>query len=156
MYETEEVEEEDCEGEYAEVEVSFDQDEMDEYCRHFIYFMQDELHKNYDLRSRKRSRVKDNEGEQQYSIPPPMATPQLKDPVKQVSSEKQPANSVNRTDMQQGEPSKNKSIDTNILERVVHVPEQATSARKSEEEPENNVKQTHAFSLTKELEKVKI
>ena len=57
MYEIEEDEEEDCEGEYAEAEVSFGQDEMDEYCRQFTDFMQVELHKKYDLRSRKRSRV---------------------------------------------------------------------------------------------------
>ena len=65
-------------------------------------------------------------------------------------------NLVNRIDVQQGEPSQSKSIDTNIFERVVLVPEQVTNSRKSEEEPEKNVKQTHAFSLKKELEKVKI
>ena len=54
MYTIEEDEEEDCEGEYAEVEVPFDQDEMDEYCRQFTDFMQVDLHKKYDLRSRKR------------------------------------------------------------------------------------------------------
>ena len=42
------------------------------------------------------------------------------------------------------------------MERIVLVPKQAANSRKSEEEPEKNVKQTHAFSLTKELEKVKI
>ena len=118
--------------------------------------MQVELHSMYDLRSRKRSRVQDNEGEQQGSIPPPMATPQQKDPVKQVSKGKQPVNSLNRTNVQQAESSQNKSVDTDILERVVPVPEQVENSRKSEEEPENNVKKTHAFSLEKELEKVKI
>ena len=48
--------------------------------------MQAKLHKRYNLRSRKRSRVQDNEGEQQDSISPSMATPQRKDPVKQVSN----------------------------------------------------------------------
>ena len=75
-----------------------------------------------------------------------METPQQKDPV----------NSVNRTNVQHGESSQNQSVDTNILERVVLVPEQAVNSRKSEEEPEKNVKQTHAFSLKKELEIVKI
>ena len=118
--------------------------------------MQAELHKKYDLRSRKRSRVQDNEGEQQDSIPPPMATPLQKDPTKQVSNKKQPVNSLNRTNVQQGESSQNKSIDTNILERVVPVPKQVANSRKSEEKPKKNVKQTHAFNLKKELEKVKI
>ena len=124
MYAIEEDEEEYCEGEYAEAEVSFDQDEMDEYCRKFTDFMQAELHKNYDLRSRKRSRVQYNEFEQQGFIPPPMPTPKQKDPVKQVSKGKQLVNSLNRTNVQQAESSQNKSVDTNILERVVLVPEQ--------------------------------
>ena len=76
--------------------------------------------------------------------------------MKQVSNGKQPVNLLNRTNVQQGESSQNKSIDTNILERVVPVPKQAANSRKCEEEPEKNVKQTHAFNLTKELEKVKI
>ena len=58
--------------------------------------------------------------------------------------------------VQQGESSQNKSVDNNILDRVVPVPEQEENYRKCEEEPENNVKQTHAFNLTKELEKDKI
>ena len=57
--------------------------------------------------------------------------------------------------MQQAESSQNKLVDTNILETVVLIPEQAVDPRKSEEEPEKVVKQTHAFSLEKELEKVK-
>ena len=64
MYTIEDDEEEDCEGEYVETEVFFDQGEMDEYCMQFIDFMQAELHKKFNLRSRKRSRVQDNEGEQ--------------------------------------------------------------------------------------------
>lgn len=44
--------------------------------------MKAKLHKNYDLRSRKKSRVQYNEGEEQGSIPPPMVTPQQKDPIK--------------------------------------------------------------------------
>ena len=58
--------------------------------------------------------------------------------------------------MQHVESSQNKLVDTNILERVVPVPEQATNSRKSEEEPEKNIQQIHSFNLTKELEKVKI
>ena len=50
-------EEKDCEGEYVEAEISFDQGEMDEYYRKFTNLMQAKLHKKYDLRSRKRSRV---------------------------------------------------------------------------------------------------
>ena len=51
MHTIEEDEEEDYEGEYVEAEVSFDQDEMDEYCMKFTYFMQAKLHKKYNLRS---------------------------------------------------------------------------------------------------------
>ena len=99
MYAIEEDGEEYCEVEYAEAEVSFDQDEMDEYCRKFTDFMQAELHKMYDLRSRKRSRVQDIEGEKQGSIPPPMATPQQNKPVKNSSKGKQPVNSLKRTNV---------------------------------------------------------
>lgn len=53
MYAIEEDEEEDYEGEYVQAEVSFDQDEMDEYYRQFTEFMQVELHKKYELRSRR-------------------------------------------------------------------------------------------------------
>jgi len=56
--------------------------------------------------------------------------------------------------VQQGESSQNKSLDTNILDRVVYEHEQGENSRKSEQEPENNIKKTHAFNLTKELEKV--
>lgn len=57
MFMREDKEEEYFEGEYAEAKVSFDQYEMDEYYRKFTDSVQVELHKKYDLRSRKRSRV---------------------------------------------------------------------------------------------------
>lgn len=53
------------EEEYAETDVTFDGNEIDEYWKQFTNFMQVELHKKYELRSRKRSRVQENEGEQQ-------------------------------------------------------------------------------------------
>ena len=68
-----------------------------------------------------------------------MATPQQKDPVNHVSKGKQPVNSLNRTNVQQGESSQKKSVDTNILETFVLVPEQVKNSRKSEEEPEINL-----------------
>ena len=37
--------------------------------------MQAELHKKYDLRSRKRSRIQENEGEQQVHAPLKKVTP---------------------------------------------------------------------------------
>ena len=72
---------------------------MDEYYMKLTDFMQVELHKKYDLRSRKRSRVHDNECEQQGSIPHPMATPQQKDHVKRVSKGKKPINSLTITNV---------------------------------------------------------
>ena len=50
IYMKEDEEEEESEEEYTKVEVSFDQEEMDDYCRQFTNFMQAELHKKYDLR----------------------------------------------------------------------------------------------------------
>ena len=37
--------------------------------------MQSELHKNYDLRSKKRLRTQDNEEKESEAAPAPMATP---------------------------------------------------------------------------------
>jgi len=51
--------------------------------------MQAELHKKYDLRSRKRSRNQKNESEQQISTSSPKATPQESQPTKQVNKGKQ-------------------------------------------------------------------
>ena len=51
--------------------------------------MQTELHKKYDLRSRKRSRVQENEGEQQVPTPSQNATPQEVHLAKQVNKGKQ-------------------------------------------------------------------
>ena len=36
--------------ESEETDLSFDQEEMDDYCKQFIDFMQSDLHKKYDLR----------------------------------------------------------------------------------------------------------
>ena len=69
-----------------------------------------------------------------------MVTPQQKDLVKQVNNRKQPINSFNRIDVQQGEPSQRKSIDSNILERVLPVPIQTTNSRKGGEETEKKFK----------------
>ena len=74
--------EEKCEEECIEVDVSFDQGEMDEYCKKFTDFMQAELHKKYDLRSKKRLRTHDDEEKELESVPSPMVTPQSKNLVK--------------------------------------------------------------------------
>ena len=68
--------------------MSFDEEEMDDYCRKFTDFMQAELHKKYDLRSRKRSRTQDDEQQQQESVPSPMTTPQPKNSIKQLDKGK--------------------------------------------------------------------
>jgi len=48
---------------YDEEDVIHDGNEIDEYWKQFSDFMQAELHKKYDLRSRKRSRNQENESE---------------------------------------------------------------------------------------------
>ena len=53
--------ERECEVECKEANISFDQEEMDDYCKQFTDFMQAELHKKYDLRSKKRLRTQDDE-----------------------------------------------------------------------------------------------
>ena len=82
MYIKEYEEEEECEEEYIKAEVSFDQEEMDDYCRQFTDFMQADLHNKYDLRSRKRSRTQDDEEQQQELVSSPMETPQSKNSLK--------------------------------------------------------------------------
>ena len=79
VYMEDDEEEEEC----TEVEVSFDQEEMDEYCKKFTDFMQAELHKKYNLRSIKISRMKDDEEKEQESVPSSMANPQPNNSVKQ-------------------------------------------------------------------------
>lgn len=69
VYIEDDEEEEECVEESTEAEVSFDQEEMDEYCKEFTDFMQAELHKKYDLRSRKRSRTQDDEEKEPESVP---------------------------------------------------------------------------------------
>lgn len=58
--------------------------------------------------------------------------------------------------MQQVESPQSKSVDNNILEMVVPIPEQVSNPIIIEEEPKKNLKHIQAFSLSKELEKVKI
>ena len=50
-------------GEYSETDVIYDDIEIDECWKQFSDFMQVELHKKYDLISRKRSRSEEDEGE---------------------------------------------------------------------------------------------
>ena len=50
-------------------------EEMDDYCKQFTDFMHAELHKKYDLRSKKRLRTQDDEGQELESIPTSMVTP---------------------------------------------------------------------------------
>ncbi len=57
--------------------------------------------------------------------------------------------------MHQGESSQDKT-DKIPLERIVSIPEEILIMRRSEEEIERNVRKLHAFSLIKELEKIKI
>ena len=49
-------------------QVSLDDEEIEEYYKKFTYFMQVELHKKYNLISRKRSRLPDNVEEKKYRI----------------------------------------------------------------------------------------
>ena len=113
--------------------MSFDQEEMDDYCRQFTEFMQEELHKKYDLRSRKRSRMQDDKVQQQELVPSPMVTPQSKNSVKQSDKGKQPMNPVSGTKKQQAENSQNKSIDNNSLEKVVTVPKHISNPSRNQE-----------------------
>jgi len=50
-------------GEYRETDVIYDDNEIDECWKRFSDFMQAILHTKYDLRSRKRSRSQEDEGE---------------------------------------------------------------------------------------------
>ena len=61
-----------------------DENEIDEYWKQFSNFMWAELHKKYDLRSRKRSRNQENESEQQVSTSSLKAATQESQPTKQV------------------------------------------------------------------------
>ena len=73
---------------YDEANAIHDENEIDEYWKQFFDFMQAELHKKYDLRSRKRSRNQENESEKKVSTSSPKATPQESQPAKQVNKEK--------------------------------------------------------------------
>ena len=57
---------------------------------------------------------------------------------------------------QQAETSQTKDKDSNILEKVVTVSNQNLNSKKDQEEPEKLTKSNQTFSLSKELEKVKI
>ena len=87
-------EEEKCEEECTEADVSFDQEEMVDYCKKFTDFMQAELHKKYELRSRKRLRTRNDEEKELESISSPMATPQPENSVKHLDKGKKPINLV--------------------------------------------------------------
>ena len=63
---------------------------MDDYCKQFTDFMQAELHKKYDLRSKNRLRTQDDEEEE--SVPTPMATPLQKNQIKKLDKGRQPMN----------------------------------------------------------------
>lgn len=78
-----------------------DDEEIEEYFKKFIDFMQVELHKKYDLRSRKRSRLQDNVEEQTDQIV------QQQSPS-QVDKGKQQINKVPTITTQHGEISNNK------------------------------------------------
>ena len=65
-------------------------------------------------------------------------------------------NSVNGNENQQAEASKNKSIDSNILEKIVTVLEKNANSNKNQEEPEKIIKHNQDLSSSKELEKIKI
>jgi len=62
-------------GEYSETNVIYDDNEIDECWKRFSDFMQAKLHKKYELRSRKRSRSQEDEGEQQVPSPLQKVTP---------------------------------------------------------------------------------
>ena len=57
---------------------------------------------------------------------------------------------------QQAETSQTKDKDSNILEKVVTVSNQNLNSKKDQEEPEKLARSNQTFSLSKELEKVKI
>ena len=63
---------------------------------------------------------------------------------------------VKEKEKQQAEASQNKSNDSNILEKIVTVPEQHANPNKNQEKYENFTKQSQSFNLSRELEKVKI
>ena len=65
-------------------------------------------------------------------------------------------NPVSGIEKQHDETSQNKTIDTNNLEKVVTVPEKISKSSRNQKEPKNIFKQKQAFSLSKEIEKVKI
>lgn len=91
---------EESEKEYAEEckedDISFDQEEMDDYCKQFTDFMQAVLHKKYDLRSKKRLRTQDDEGEELESVPTSMVTPLQKNPIKKLDKWKKSLNQEKR------------------------------------------------------------
>ena len=117
--------------------------------------MQTELLNKYDLRLRKRSRNQENESEQQVSTSSPKATPQESQPAKQVNKGKQQQNANGKTQILQGESSQDQT-EKIPFEKLVSIPQVIPVMKKGEDENERTIKQGHLFSLTKELEKVKI
>lgn len=110
--------------------------------------MQAELHKKYDLRSRKRSRSQENESERQVPASSPKATPQESQPAKQVNKGKQQQNANGKTKILQGESLQNQSGKF-PLEKLVSIPQVILVMKKGEDENEKNAKQGHLFSLMK-------
>lgn len=117
--------------------------------------MEVELHKKYDLRSRKRSRSQEQEGEQQVPTPLPKATPQEPQLAKQVNKGKKQQNTTSKSQILQGESSQDKS-EKIPLGKLVSIPQDISVIKRGEDENEKNTKQGHVFSLTKELKKIRI
>lgn len=91
--------------EYTKRDVIYDENEIDEYWKQFIDFMHAKIHKKYDLISRKRSRIQENEDEQQVLAPLQKAIPQEPQRAKQLNKGKQQYNTNRRTQILQQESS---------------------------------------------------
>lgn len=89
-------------------QIGLDEEEIDEYCRKFTNLMQGELHKKYDLRSRRRQGIQDQIEEQ-----PKHPTQQ---PIQEVNEKgKKPFRTI---PVQQGETSKSQQIKVNKEKHV--------------------------------------
>ena len=82
-------------------------------------------------------------------------TPQEPQCAKQLNKGKKQHNTNSKTQILQGESYQDKS-DKIPLERIVSIPQEISVMKKSEDENERNTKQVHVFSITKELEKIRI
>lgn len=120
------------EYEYAKTDAIYDENEIDEYWKQFSDFMQAKLHKKYDLRSRKRSRRQEDEGEQQVPALLQKAAPQEPQPAKQLNKGKQQQNTSSKTQMLQGESSQDKS-EKIPLEKLVSIPQEISVMKRGED-----------------------